>query len=272
MFGTHFYHSRIKKSVAVFGSLFNDLYVVKGAGGSQSHGQMKVPLTYAPKRKFIERIRQMQKGEAEERQVAIQLPRMSFEIPNSFNYDPQRQLPKTNTIKRCIAGESGSAAKIYTGTPYNIPFELNIYSKNHDEASQIVEQILPYFAPQYNVTVEPIDEIDDFKEDIPISITGVSFTDDYEGTVEQRRLIVYTLTFDMKVNFYGPQPDAGSKIIKRVDIEYFDYDLSQQFGIGDGDSDGYIQTYRVEVDPFTASIDSDYTINETIYDKYVDSV
>lgn len=272
MFSGHFYHSRVKKAVAIFGAMFNELYIVR-SGPSQSYNQIRVPLQYAPSRKFMERIEQMTNGEDAERQLATKLPRMSFEIPNNFQYDAQRQLPKMNTIKRPIAGQPNRAAKIYTGTPYNIPFQLFIYAKTHDDALQVVEQILPYFAPQYNVSVKLIEGIDNFTEDVPITITGVSFSDDYEGLVEQRRTIIYTLDFEMKINFYGPQPSAEdmNKVIKRVDVDYFSLDF-RLFDSDSSDSDGYVFTSRTEVNPFDASKDSDWTVREFNYDKFTDSV
>lgn len=268
MFGPHFYHSTIRKSVAIFGAMFNEIYVVR-KGASQSYSQMRVPLVYAPRRKFEDRIRDMINGEEAERQIATKLPRMSFEIINSFNYDQNRSLPKTNYSKHFLPNEPNKAGKKYVPVPYSIPFQLNVYAKTHDDALQVVEQILPTFTPQFNLKFRPIDAYTDFYEDIPLILNGVSFTDDYEGEMSQRRMIVYSLDFEMKVNFYGKQltEDDAFNIIKRVDVEMYDLDTSQQFGIGDDDSDGYIQTVRTEVDPFNASFDSDWSVSFSVFDK-----
>ena len=154
MFGTYFYHQRIRKTVAVFGSLFNNIYVIRKDAAGAIISQVKVPLSYAPKRSFIDRIANMQKGEEAERLVAIKLPRMSFEI-TSFNYDASRQLTKISNYN--LTGTSTSnRSKFFSPVPYTISFQLNVYAKTHDDALQIVEQIVPYFNPQYVVTIKPV--------------------------------------------------------------------------------------------------------------------
>ena len=218
MFGTHFYHERVRKSVAIFGSLFNNLYVICTSGGN-TVSQQKVPLAYAPQRKFLERINESLYGENEERQLAVKLPRMSFEMVN-MQYDAQRQLPKMNYFQKEHVDNQGAGAKWYVATPYICTFDLNIYAKNHDDALQIVEQILPYFAPQYTVSVKPVADYPDIVEDVPVILTTTAFSDDFEGPMENSRTIIYTLTFDMKVSFYGPKPPEGA-IIKRIDVDFW---------------------------------------------------
>jgi len=142
MFGTWFYHKRVRTAVSVFGSLFNNLYVLRENSSGEIISQVRVPLSYAPKRNFIERLSEMINGEEAERKVAIKLPRMSFEI-TSLQYDPNRQLPKVNNFVKSISGSTTSKRKFYTAVPYDINFQLNIYAKGQDDALQIVEQILP---------------------------------------------------------------------------------------------------------------------------------
>ena len=140
----------------------------------------------------------MQKGEEGERFFAIKLPRMSFEITN-YAYDAQRQLTKINNYN--LSGTSTSnRSKFFSPVPYNINFQLNIYAKSHDDALQVVEQIVPYFNTQYTLTIKPIDDYASIKEDSQVILQAVSFTDDYEGAIEQRRSIIYTLDFEMKIN------------------------------------------------------------------------
>ena len=223
MFGNdHFYHERVRKSVAIFGSIFNDAYVVRRSG-DKVVSQGKVPIAYAPKRKFLERISEMyQAGDRNiENQTAIKLPRMSFEI-TSWQYDSQRQLPKTNTIK-CSGDDpsAGRAYKVYSPTPYIITFELNIYGKQHDDCLQVVEQIIPYFNPQYTVSVKPLPGLSDIVEDVPIILESVSFSDNYEGTLEDRRTIIYTLSFNQKLNFWGPICKTPRKVIETIDVDFF---------------------------------------------------
>ena len=258
MFGTHFYHERVRKCVAVFGSMFNNLYIIRRSGNTVTD-QMKVPLAYAPQRKFLERIAEMNDGEDNERQLAIKLPRMSFEVVN-LQYDAQRQLPKMNTFCKVGVEDNTQGAQFHTATPYIITFELNVYAKQHNDALQVVEQILPYFAPQYNVSMKPIEDYPEIKEDVPVILQAVTFSDNFEGQMEDRRTIIYTLTFDMKVNFYGPKPTEGG-LITRIDIDMYDMDVDSQ------GTDEYLETVRVETNPRPVSPDSDYTIITSVLDS-----
>lgn len=256
MFGTHFYNERVRRSVAIFGAMFNNLYIIRKKG-TDVYDQMKVPLAYAPQRKFLERINEMNDGEDNERQLAIRLPRMSFEITN-IQYDAQRQLPKMNYF--CKPGtEVGKGQKFHTATPYIITFELSIYAKQHDDALQVVEQVLPYFSPQYTLSVKPVDDVD-IVEDVPVILQSVTFTDDFEGAMEARRTIIYTLSFDMKVAFYGPKAAEG-ELISRIDMDLYSMDVNS------ADSDQYLESVRVETNPRPVSQDSDYTIVTDVLDS-----
>jgi hypothetical protein len=248
MFGTWFYHKRVRTAVSVFGSMFNNLHVLRHNNAGETISQVKVPLSYAPKRNFISRLDEMSKGEDAERRVAIKLPRMSFEITN-MAYDPTRQLPKVNNIAKA-GNDITKKQKIYTSTPYTISFQLNIYAKSQDDALQIVEQILPYFAPQYTATIKPFADIPSLTEDVPIALSGVQFSDDYEGAIEQRRTIIYTLDFEMKIALYGPE--GTGNIIRDVRNNYF---LQEA---GNLDSDLYVKTQKITPTPNSISADSDY--------------
>lgn len=259
MFGTYFYHEKIRKCVAMFGRMFNNIYVIRKNSSGGAISQVKVPLSYAPKRKYLERIRE-NPDLYNNTQVAIKLPRMSFEITN-FAYDTSRQLTKTSTFK--TSGTDGTnRQKFFPPVPYTINFQLNVYAKSQDDALQVVEQILPYFNPQYTLTVKPFTtEYPDFKEDIPIIIQGVSFSDDFEGAVEARRTIVYALDFEMKVSFHGPIATTG--IIRQADAVFYDIQAGYQ------DSDIGLETIRVVPNPADAFglADSDYGFTTTIIDS-----
>jgi hypothetical protein len=256
MFGTYFYHERIRKSVAIFGRLFNNIYVIRKNASGGVLNQLKVPLAYAPRQKYLERIRENPSLEDDTR-VAIKLPRMSFEITD-IAYDLTRQLAKVSNFN--TKGVSvDKRQKFYSPVPYNISFALNIYAKNQDDALQIVEQILPTFNPQYTLSIYPFKEVyPDFVEDVPVVITGVTFSDDFEGTLEQRRTIIYTLTFEMKVQFYGNI--ENKEIIRRSDARIYNMNA------GLNDSDIYLE--RVTVTPNPLSViglpDSDFGFNEEI--------
>ena len=251
MFGNHFYHERIRRSIGAFGSLFNNINILRKQGSGNVASQVKVPLSFAPKRKFLDEIRQRNSSNLHDEQViAVTLPRMSFEMVG-LNYDPSRQLPKTNN--RIKAGSSPSVRnRFYTKTPYNIQFQLNLYTKNHDEALQVLEQIFPYFTPQYTLSMKPMDDFPDIIDDIPLVLNAVTFSDDYEGPAEQRRTIIYTLDFEMKIDFYGPTTE--SKVIEKADIEFF---LNS---IRDSNIEVYTSysTLSVTTDPRPVSPDSDF--------------
>jgi hypothetical protein len=252
MLSGHFYHKKFRKAVATFGTMFNNIYVIRTNGSTgETLSQLKVPLTYAPKRKFLDRLTQQPNLDTDT-QVAVKLPRMSFEITDIF-YDPARQLSKNNSYT-----QSGSSINVrnqfYSYVPYTIGFQLNIYTKIQDDALQIVEQILPTFNPQYTLTMKPFTDHPEIKEDVPITITGVSFLDDYEGALESRRTIVYTLTFEMKLNIYGPIADQA--VIRKANVNTFDIN-SNQVGL-----------LSVTPNPIDANPDSDYGFNEFFDDRY----
>ena len=265
MFGTHFSLEKTKKCVAIFGRLFNNIYVIRKNSNGKVISQLKVPLSYAPKAKYLERIRE-NPDLSQDTRVAIKLPRMSFEI-TSINYDTTRQLAKLSNFTNS-GNNSLSRQKFNTAVPYVIGFQLNAYAKNQDDALQIVEQILPTFNPQYTLTIKPfMTEHPTFKEDIPISIAGVGFTDDYEGDLGSRRTIIYSLDFEMRTNFYSNIPT--SKIIRRSVSKIF----NPRFGIVDSsigitvDSDVRLQTLQIDPNPITTigNPDSNFGFTTTIW-------
>lgn len=256
MFGSHFYHQKVRKCVSIFGALFNNIYVIRKNSSGASVSQIKVPLSYAPKQKYLERIRENPDLDTDTK-VAIKLPRMSFEI-TSFTYDTQRQLTKVSNFNT-VGTSNTNRQKFYSPVPYNINFQLNIYAKSQDDALQIVEQVLPTFNPQYSLTIKPFaTEYPDFKEDIPIIIQSVSFSDDFEGAMEQRRTIVYTLDFEMKVSFYGAI-NTG-EIIRNSIVDLY----LQNVGLSDSD----VANERINTVPDPLSTiglaDSDYGFTTTI--------
>lgn len=219
MFNQHFYHEKIRKCVAIFGTLFNNIHVVRKDSAGAVISQLKVPLSYAPKQKFLDRIRETE--EMSDSKLAVKLPRMSFEI-DAIYFDPTRQLPKTQNFTK-EANSNLFRTKFFTSAPYIMNFELNILSKTNEDAVQILEQILPFFTPQFTVTMKPFADYDDIKEDIPISLIGLSFTDNFEGQLEDRRTIIYTIDFELRTNFYGPISD--SKLIRKAIVDFRNPDL-----------------------------------------------
>jgi len=258
----YFYHERIRKSVAIFGTMFNNIYVLRKDSSGKIISQVKVPLSYAPKAKYLERIRENPDLEKDTR-VAIKLPRMSFEI-TSFTYNAERKLPKMNAYDKNLSVTSNSKRnKFFSPAPYDIAFQLNIYAKTQDDALQMVEQIIPYFNPHYTITMKPFATLaSDIKEDVPITLTSVNFADDFEGSLEQRRTIIYTLDFTMLANFYGPINDHS--IIRKTTTDVYNQIL------GDS-SDPQLSQYTIEPNPLNLappSGDSDFGFTETIKENF----
>lgn len=257
----YFYHERIRKAVATFGTIFNGINVQRRSKTGTVSDQVKVPLSYAPKDKYLERIRE-NPTLTDDTKVALKLPRMSFEI-TSLAYDTDRILPKNNNYNKIYGSSLTQLSKVYSPAPYSIFFQLNIYSKLQDDALQIVEQIIPYFNPQYTLTLKPFSNYGDIKEDVPITLQSVSFQDDFEGSLEQRRTIIYTLDFSMKVNFHGPLRE--SKIIRKAIVDTH-MDKSSLLTTG-ADSDGKVVTQTITPNPANASPFSDFgfTTNTEYY-------
>tara|TARA_B100000941_G_scaffold180238_1_gene129234 strand:- start:642 stop:1511 length:870 start_codon:yes stop_codon:yes gene_type:complete len=254
MFGNHFYHQKIRKSVAMFGTMFNNLYVLRTNAAGNVLNQVRVPLSYAPRDKYLARIQadpDLQTGS----RIAIKLPRLSFEI-TAIQYDQNRKLPKMQRFNVPKKGaETGKRGSLYSPVPYIISFQLNAYARNQDDALQIVEQIIPYFSPQYTLTIRPFEEYPTIKEDVPITLNGVSFTDDFEGPLEQRRTIIYTLDFTMNINFYSDIRENA--LINRAIV-------NTEFP---GDSAGInniVARHTITPNPATANPEDDFGFNTVL--------
>ena len=258
MFGTYFYHERIRKAVASFGAMFDNIYVLRKNSSGHTVSTQKVPLSYGPRSKFLDRIRE-QANLSTDTKTAIRLPRMAFEIVN-ISYDPTRQLPKTNNINKAIEGTILNRNKIFAGVPYLISFQLSVFAKQQDDALQVIEQIIPFFNPQYTLSIKPFSLYSDIKQDVPITLTGVVLADDFEGSLEaSRRTIIYTLDFDMQIYFHGPFSAQG--IIRQVDTRLFDANV----GLGLGtDSDVPLERITTVPNPSSATGDSDFGFTTTI--------
>jgi hypothetical protein len=219
MLDQKFYWGTIRKAVVAFGNMFNNITIDRKDANGDIIQTIKVPLSYSPKQKFLTKIRQQPNVDTKSLQVIV--PRMGFEMV-SLDYDPNRKIAPIQQSRTINSSTSASAQ--YAPTPYNINMLLYIYVKNQDDGLQIVEQILPYFNPDYNLTLKAIPELD-IKNDLPILLNSIGFEDDYEGDMTTRRSIIWTMNFIMKLNFYGPINKQG--IIKRVNSSiYNDPDLN----------------------------------------------
>ena len=219
MLGTYFYHEIIRKTVISFGTVFNDIHVRHQDNTGKDLNDIKVPVSYGPRQKFLARIQQ----QAElNKATQITLPRISFEM-NSVTYDPTRKSGITQTFK---AMDGDKFKKVFMPVPYNIGFQLNILTKLQDDSLQILEQILPFFQPAFTLTIDLVDQIGE-KRDVPLVLNNISFTDDYEGDFDTRRALIYTLDFTAKTYMFGPIADSTDGLIRKVQLDYYS-DTNQQ--------------------------------------------
>lgn len=213
MFTDQYYHGVIRKYVIIFGNLFNDIKVQRFNSSGQRIQTIEVPLAYGPKEKFLVRISQDPNLDKE---VALTLPRMGFEMLG-MTYAPQRKLP--STVKNVAVTSNGDENKLnaqYTPVPYDMDFRLSIFVQNADDGVQIIEQIVPYFTPEFTITANLIPAMG-IKMDVPTILNSVTTEDTYEGDFNTRRALIWTLDFTMKGYIYGPVRNSGT--IKRSIID-----------------------------------------------------
>ena len=222
----YFYNEILRRTIISFGTLFNGITV------KQEGSVLRVPLAYGPTQKFLARLNQTPDLN---KATAITLPRMSFEF-TGLTYDPTRKVTTTQQFTVKNPDDGTETKKSYMPVPYNMQFELAIMCKLNEDALQIVEQILPYFQPSYNVTVELVNVIKE-KRDIPIVLENITMQDDYDGDFNTRRVLYYTLRFTAKTYLFGPVSGATSDIIKKASVRYL---------AGDSKSTTRDITYSVE--------------------------
>jgi dUTPase len=247
MFGTHFYHSTMRKAVAVFGTIFNNINVIRTKADGTVLNQIKVPLSYGPKQKFLARLDQSSGDDAS---MAMKLPRMAFEI-TSLELDSTQKLSKRNVITESHASDVTKKKTIKHQVAYNINVSLFVMAKNQDDGLQVVEQILPYFQPEYTISMTPVSGFD-YKQDVPIVLTGVTISDDYEGDMITRRALIYQLDFTMKMKFFGPTGNQG--VIRGIEI-----DLNGNVG-----NTLALEEMNFSITPSSADEDDNYTVTTVI--------
>jgi hypothetical protein len=248
MLGTQFYHETIRKVIVSFGTMFNNISLVRKDNSGVAIQAMKVPLAYGPREKFLVRLNE----DADlTKQVAITLPRIGFEIKN-LSYDPTRKLNRVQQFKKVKGANTQQLDAQYMPVPYNLELELYIMAKQSDDALQIVEQILPYFQPDYTLTLNDMADMG-IKRDVPVILNGISYEDDYQGDFTTRRALIYTLSFTAKFYLYGPV--TSSKVIKTVQVDQYT-DLPDT-------SPKREQRLTVTPNPTSADADDDFGFNET---------
>lgn len=217
MFGiqSSYYNRSLKKLVAAFGTLFNQLYIDRYDENENVTNTIRVPISYGPKEKFIRKII-ADSGITDNTHVQITLPLMGFDI-TSMIYDPSRRI---NKMKNVFVEENDKSYKGWFGTPYNINFGLYIFTRNIEDNLQILEQILPNFSPDFTISLN-MNKLNN-QIDIPIVLNGLNMSEDYEGTYEIRRNITSVLDFTAKTYVYGKIKEESSTLIEDVDANIFD--------------------------------------------------
>ena len=251
MLGSTFYHQTIRKYVAAFGTLFNDINVERKNSGGTVVEKIKVPLAYGPKQKHV---LASQETTTVTRQTATRTPRMGFAL-TGVAYDSVRKL---NTVGRNVAANTAAGTSTlmtqYNPVPYNFDFTLYILVKNAEDGTQILEQILPFFTPEFTVTINTIPEMG-IKADTPIVLNSADVSDEYEGDLDQRRTIIWTLSFLLKGYIY---PDLKtSSVIKTIEVNF------RLTGSDDSDVDDLVQDFIILETTASSSASSDYILLET---------
>lgn len=239
----HFYHQHIRKAIIAFGTIFNQLTVKRFNSDQEIVQSVRVPLSYSPKNKFLARIAEVPTPTTQA--AAIILPRMGFEI-TGLQYNPAR---KINLLTKNVAvGQGDDPNKLraqFTSTPYDMNVSLYIMAKNQDDGLQIIEQIIPFFNPDFCVTVNDIPEMG-IKRDLQIILDNISYEDNYEGDYLQRRSIIWTINFTLGLNLYGPVEQQN---IIRTSIANTYTDIDQP---------NYQQQYQVTTNPNDATVVDDW--------------
>ena len=248
MLGQQFYHESIRKVIIAFGTTFNNIQLVRKDNDGNIKQSMKVPLAYGPRQKWLTRLN----DDADlSKTVAITLPRIGFEIQN-LSYDPTRKLNRVQKFKKVKGTNDDRLDSQYMPVPYNLNIQLYVMAKESDDSLQIIEQILPYFQPDYTLTINDMADMG-IKRDVPIILNSVSYEDNYQGDFETRRALIYTLDFTAKFYLYGPV--TSSSVIKTVQVDQYT-DLKDN-------SPKREQRYTVTPSPASADGDDDFGFNET---------
>ena len=252
MFGDHFYHKQIRNTVIAFGTIFNNVNIKRLDSSGNPVQNIKVPLSYSPKEKFLARLDAQQDLTGDDSSVAITLPRMSFEV-TGYSYDGSRKLNKNQKITKVTTNaDTTKMNSQYTPVPYNVNFSLSVYVANSDDGLQIIEQILPYFQPDYTVTMIE-DRTMDTKRDIPFILNNVDYEDSYTGTLTSSRRIIYTLSFTAKIYLFGPI--STTAIIKKVSADLYS---------DTGSNAPRVERVTVTPNPTSADKDDTYTYTTTL--------
>ena len=253
MFGTYFYNESMRRMTIGFGQIFNNIQIKRKDSNGNVTQSIRVPLAYAPKEKFLARLDQQ--ASLDNREFAITLPRLSFEL-TGISYDASRKLTRVQKYKTVKSGIDGKVMNYnYVPVPYNVSYNLYSFTASAEAGLQIVEQILPFFQPDFTVTVNAVSELN-IKRDIPIVLNSVNYEDTYSGDFSQRRAVIYTLGFTAKTYLFGPA--STQKVIKETQSDLY----------SDTDTTNKAREMRIVItpNPTTADADDDFGFTTSISD------
>ena len=249
MFGNYFYNESLRRMTVAFGQIFNNIQIKRKNSAGSVVQSIRVPLAYGPKEKFL--VRLDQQPSLDNREFAITLPRMGFEI-SGISYDASRKLNRIQKFKKVKSSVDGKILDYnYMPVPYNISFNLFSFTATAEGGLQIIEQILPFFQPDYTVTINAIPNMN-IKRDIPIVLNSVNYEDSYSDDFTKRRAVIYTLGFTAKTYLFGPA--STQKVIKETQTDLY------------SDVDATTREERIIVvpDPTSANADDDFGFTTTI--------
>tara|TARA_B100000927_G_scaffold285922_1_gene276647 strand:- start:1094 stop:1882 length:789 start_codon:yes stop_codon:yes gene_type:complete len=256
-----FYHQHVRKAIIAFGTIFNDINIERKNSSGAVAQTLRVPLAYSTKQKFLTRIARVA-DTSTRGEVALTLPRMGFEI-DGLGYDPARKVAPIQRNKAIGTGDDVNVQRsVFSSAPWNMNLSLYIFAKNQNDGLAIIEQILPYFNPDFNITVNDLPEVG-IKRDIKITLDNVGYEDEYEGEFASRLSVVWTLNFTMRLNFYSHVGKIDT-IKKAVVDAYNDPTLSLV-----KDTDQRVRT-TVQVNPSTASPLDTYSFLEEFDEAFED--
>ena len=248
MFGTYFYHQISRKMVVAFGTLFNNIEVRRTNSSDEVVEALKIPLSYGPKDKMLVRI----SGDPNlNPKVALTVPRMGFEL-TAMTYDGARKL---NTMGRNVKTGTTGLKKQFNPVPYNYDFSLYCFVKNAEDGTQILEQILPFFTPEFTVSMTLVSSMG-IKMDIPLVLNSVTSEDTYEGDFATRRSIIWTLSFVMK-SYLFPDVKDNSKVITNVTVDTHlmsdDISAEPEYLVAEDSSSYSTNNLILDSDPYDSS-------------------
>lgn len=239
-----YYHGTTKKIIIAFGNIFNSLHIERAGVDGGIVQRMKVPISYAPKDKFI--AREVQQPDTSIHRVEVILPRMAFEI-TGIRRNEALQMNAMHEIK---SNHNGQVKSSRMPVPYEMAINLYAVAKTQEDALQIMEQIVPMFNPSYTLTIKSIPELN-LTDDVVFTLTDVSHEDNYDAAFEKRRQVIWTFSFVVQMNFYGPVT-LDRKVIKRTEVTVFNNaEMRDEQTIG---------TVINEVSPFEAESDEEHVI------------